>query len=75
MKYIEDNMHKGLTKLMNQLSDGLNHESVNGVNQIALHKDETRYHFIVSPKSNHNHKEGARLSKKPTSFSSTNFSG
>ena len=68
-------MHKGLTKLMNQLSDGLNHESVNGVNQIALHKDETRYHFIVSPKSNHNNKEGARLSKMHTSFSSTNFSG
>ena len=75
MKYIEDNMHKGLTKLMNQLSDGLNHESVNGVNQIALHKDETRYHFIVSPKSNHNNKEGTLLSKKHTSFSSTNFSG
>ena len=68
-------MHKGLTKLMNQLSDGLNHESVNGVNQIALHKDETCYHFIVSPKSNHNNKEGARLSKMHTSFSSTNFSG
>ncbi|OTQ30549.1 hypothetical protein B6D03_01525 [Gilliamella apicola] len=68
-------MHKGLTKLMNQLSGGLNHVPVNGVNQIVLHKDETRYHFIVSPKSNHNNKEGARLSKKPTSFSSTNFSG
>ena len=68
-------MNKGLTKLMNQLSGGLNHDPVNGVNQIALHKDETRYHFIVSPKSNHNNKEGARLSKKPTSFSSTNFSG
>ena len=75
MKYIEDNMHKGLTKLMNQLSGGLNHESVDGVNQIALHKDETRYHFIVSPKSNHNNKEGTLLSKKPTSFSSINFSG
>ena len=75
MKYIEDNMHKGLTKLMNQLSGVLNHDPVNGVNQITLHKDETRYHFIVSPKSNHNNKEGARLSKKPTSFSSTNFSG
>ena len=68
-------MNKGLTKLMNQLSGGLNHDPVNGVNQIALHKDETRYHFIVSPKSNHNNKEGARLSKMHTSFSSTNFSG
>ena len=75
MKYIEDNMHKGLTKLMNQLNGGLNHDPVNGVNQIALHKDETRYHFIVSPKSNHNNKESTLLSKKHTSFSSTNFSG
>ena len=56
-------MNKGLTKLMNQLSGGLNHDPVNGVNQIAFHKDETRYHFIVSPKSNHNNKEGALLSK------------